>query len=133
MKNTLEYLWFKYNLLIDFRNKLYEKGYVFKDVYFLNIQIELLDKIIQNESYNILNDLLRKTYYRLLIRIDKGHCNLINIIRNPSEWTINPIDKDVEAWVDENTLIFTTETKCAVFTHSERKIGQYKYIDNKWQ
>lgn len=133
MKNTLELLWYKYSLFSEFKNKLYEKEYIPKEIYFLNSQIELLNELIKNESLNVLNDLLRKTYYRLLVRIDRGQHNLINIINNPSEWLINPIEKDADSWIDNNVLIFTTETKCAVFTHINRKVGQYKYIDNKWQ
>jgi hypothetical protein len=134
MQSTLESLLNKYYLYNCFRQQLLYKGYSFKDLDGLNMCVNQFDKLIYNESMSILNDLLRKTYYRLLLRIDKGYKNLIEIVENPGEWVLNPIEKDKEAWISDKVLIFTTETKCAVFSHvSRNSIGAYKYQDNKWQ
>jgi hypothetical protein len=133
LNSTLENLWHEYDLILFFRNALYKKEYSFKDVYFLNFEINRLEKLIQDESIISLNEMLRKTYYRLLKSINKGQKYLVNIINYPNQWTINPIEKDNEAWISDNVLIFTTENKCAVFSHIDRKVGQFKYVDSKWQ
>ena len=138
MKTTLENLLNEYEIYDIFKKELTFKGYSCKDLVFINFYLKKLDIILYNECMISLNEVLRKTYYRVLVRIDKGYKNLLRIIKNPSEWVINNIDKDREAWVSNDVLIFTTETtngtKTAAFSHINRNsIAEYKYQDNKWQ
>jgi len=82
----------------------------------------------------MLSDLLKKTYFRLLKRINKGIEYLPSIINSPEEWILNKIENDPSAWVDANTLIFSTKSNVLVFSNISRNtLGYQKYIDNKWQ
>jgi hypothetical protein len=129
----LETLLYKRSLYQKFYNYFIGIGYTGKDT-ILYYEIEELNELIKKESFIVLSDLLRKTYYRLLLHIDKGEEYLIDILKNPRSWVLNPIEKDMDAWVSNKTLIFSTETKCAAFSHIDRDITQtYKYQDNKWQ
>ena len=133
MKSAIENLWNEYNLIESFKNGLYKKGYTHKDLFFLNFELKRLLKLIDTESLNVLNDLLRKTYFRLLVKIDKGIEYLPDIVNNPENWTLGVVENDIESWVDKDTLVFTTETKNLIFSSINRHKGDFKYIDNKWQ
>jgi hypothetical protein len=132
MKSSLEQMWWDYNLITDYKNEMLKCGNIYKDILFLEGIIYGLNKNIENESLNVLNELLRKTYYRLLIKINRGEKHLIDIVNNPSHWQLSPIENFPEAWRRDNVLIFTTEKKCAVFC-KETIENSYKYTDNKWQ
>lgn len=131
LQNTLEVMWNQFYILNNLKYGLLNKGYVYKDIQYLYGQIDLANKLIDQESFIVLNELLRKTYFRLLKRIDKGQDVIIKIINNPTEWVLTPIEKYKEAWIEDEVLIFTTENKCGVF--SKNKAEGYKYFDNKWQ
>jgi hypothetical protein len=132
MKSSLEQMWWDYNLITDFKKEMLRCGNIYKDVLFLEGILYGLNKNIDNESLNVLNDLLRKTYFRLLIKINKGREHLIDIVNNSSHWNLAPIESYPEAWIQDDVLIFTTEKKCAVFCKKEVE-NNYKYTDNKWQ
>jgi hypothetical protein len=130
----LSSMWNKYNLYYYFKNEMNKKGYVGKDIYCLQVQINLLKDFINTESINVLNDfLLKKTYFRLLKSINKGLEYLPDIINNPENWVLNSIENDKDAWISEDVMIFTTRTNCAVFSKLSRKNEGYHYIDNKYQ
>jgi hypothetical protein len=133
MTDVLSELWQKHKLLTIFKTEMNKRGYAGRDLFVLQIQIDLLNKIIEMESMNILNELLKKTYFRLLKSIDKGVEYLPDILLNPEQYVLNTIDKDKEAWIDNNTLIFTTRNDTAAFSKVSRKSDGYSYVDNKWQ
>ena len=133
MTDILIDLWDQHELLNNFIREMNKKGYVGRDLYCLQVQINLLNNLIDTESKNVLSDLLKKTYFRLLKSIDRGIEYLPDIINNSEEWVLNPIENDREAWIDKDTLIFTTKPNCAVFSKITRKDSGYKYVDNKWQ
>ena len=122
------------NVLKQIRNGLMDKGYSYKVISFtwLNSQIEVIEKIIKKESFNLLSELLRKTNYRLLITIDKGIENLPDIYLNPYDWQLGRIEENREQWLNDKSLIFSTETRQLVFSKDNLRNGQ-KYINNKWQ
>ena len=133
MKNTLLEMWLKYNLLLSFKNEMNKLGYASKDLYCLHVQLEILMELIEIESEGILNELLKKTYFRLLKKINRGIEYLPDIISNPEDWCLNSIENDAEAWIDNDVLIFTTKAKIAVFSKLSRKSDGNLYVDNKWQ
>lgn len=133
MQNTLSKLWNKYNLLSSFKKEMNRKGYSSKDLYCIQVQLNLLREVIELESNNVLGELLKKTYYRLLKHVDKGIEHLPNIVSNAEEWVLNPIEKDKEAWISKGVLIFTTRTNIVVFSKMPRKDSGFKYTDGKWQ
>jgi len=133
MKNTLLEMWLKYNLLLSFKNEMNKLGYASRDLYCLHVQLEILMDLIKIESESILNELLKKTYFRLLKKINKGIEYLPDIISNPEDWCLNSIENDTDAWIDLDVLIFTTKTKTAVFSKLSRKSDGNLYVDNKWQ
>lgn len=133
MQNTLSKLWSKYNLLSSFKDEMNKKGYSLRDLYCIQIQLNLLREIIELESNNILSELLKKTFYRLLKHIDRGIEYLPDIISNSEEWVLNPIEKDKDAWISKDVLIFSTKTNVVVYSKIIRKNTGYKYIDSKWQ
>jgi len=133
MKNTLLEMWLKYNLLLSFKNEMNKLGYASKDLYCLHVQLEILMDLIKIESESILNELLKKTYFRLLKKINRGIEYLPDIISNPEDWCLNSIENDAEAWIDNDVLIFTTKAKIAVFSKLSRKSDGNLYVDNKWQ
>ena len=129
----LEVMFKRYSVLLFFKNNLVKKGYSFKQLSYINSQIELLEKLIKQESLNVLNILLReKTNYRLLRQINKGLNNLINILNYPNEWYLCKIDNCREEWLNQESLVFSTERETLVFTKINYNDSQ-KYINNKWQ
>jgi hypothetical protein len=126
----LSTMWQRYNILICLKNGLVHKGYNFKSLSFLNGQIELLELLIKQESFNALEQLLRKTNYRLLKQIEKGEQNLVSIVNYPDQWRLCKIEDHCEEWLNNDSLIFCTERETLCFTQND--YGQ-KYINNKWQ
>jgi len=133
MKNTLLEMWQKYNLLLSFKNEMNKRGYTSRDLYCLHVQISLLMKLIEIESEGILGELLKKTYFRLLKKINRGIEYLPEIIENPEDWCLNKIENDSEAWIDSDVLIFSTKSSVAVFSKLSRKESGYRYTDSKFQ
>jgi len=133
MQNTLSEMWRKYNLLLSFKNEMNKLGYASKDLYSIEMQIEVLMQLIEIESENILDSLLKKTYFRLLKKINRGINYLPDILSNSEEWVLNPIEKDTTAWTDLDVLIFTTKTKTVVFSRLSRQMEGSRYVDGKWQ
>ena len=126
----LEEMYNKYNILNKLRYGLIEKGYSIQVISYLNGQIDLLNKLITKESFNVLNDLLKKTNYRLLKSIDKGNENLIDIINNPDQFKLGLLKDNTENFIDNDCLIFSTERYVLMFS---KHINGQKYISNKWQ
>jgi len=133
MQNTLLEMWNKYSLLLSFKNEMNKLGYASKDLYSIEMQMEVLMALIEIESENVLESLLKKTYFRLLKKINRGIEYLPDILSNSEEWVLNPIEKDTTAWTDLDVLIFTTKTKTVVFSRSSRQMEGSQYIDGKWQ
>jgi hypothetical protein len=65
VETILETLLYRRNLYLEFNKQLISKGYTGKDT-IINSNMEELNLLIKEESFLVLNDLLRKTYYRLL-------------------------------------------------------------------
>ena len=133
MQNTLSEMWKRYNLLLSFKNEMNLRGYASKDLYSIEMQMEVLMALIEIESENVLESLLKKTYFRLLKKINRGIEYLPDILSNGEEWVLNPIEKDTTAWTDLDVLIFTTKTKTVVFSRLSRQMEGSQYIDGKWQ
>lgn len=96
----------------------------------MNAQIEILNELIKEESFNQLDQLLRKTNYRLLKQIEKGEEYLVSIINQPEQWKLCKLEEHWNEWLDNDSLIFSTEREILAFTKTD--YGQ-KYINNKWQ
>ena len=126
----LETMWQRYRILIYLKNGLVEKGYDFKSLSYINSQLEILNKLIKEESFNTLEQLLRKTNYRLLKQIEKGEMNLVSINNYPEQWRLCKIEDHCEEWLNNYSLIFSTEREILCFT--QNNYGQ-EYINNKWQ
>jgi hypothetical protein len=126
----LSTMWQRYNILVCLKNGLVNRGYNFKSLSFLNGQIELLELLIKQKSFNTLEQLLRKTNYRLLKQIEKGEQNLVSIVNYPDQWHLCKIEDHCEEWLNNNSLIFSTERETLCFTQND--YGQ-RYINNKWQ
>jgi len=127
----LKTMWMKYKVLNFMKNGLIDKGYNFKDISYLNSQIKLLDELIKEESFEVLNKLLfEKTYYRLLTGIEKGIENLVSICNHPNQWNLCKVE-EYNGWLDKNSLVFSTEGK-GLLVFNQKDIGQ-KYTTNKWQ
>jgi len=133
MQNTLSEMWNKYNLLLSFKNEMNKFGYASKDLYCIHVQLFLLMELIEIESESVLELLLKKTYFRLLKKINKGIEYLPDIVESPEEWVLNKVENDRDAWIDLDVLIFTTKSSVAVFSKLTRKIEGSQYVDNKWQ
>jgi len=133
MKSTLQEVLLKLQTKQTFNQLMRDKKYTNKDLIHTIAEENILNDIYKIESFNTLNNLLMKTHFRLLLDINKGMNNLVNIINNPSDWGINPISKDNNAWIDNNVLIFSTETSQAVFSHISRGKCEYNFQNNKWQ
>jgi hypothetical protein len=133
MKDTLSEMWNRYNLLSSFKIEMNKKGYVARDMYIIQIQLDIIKKFIDIESMSVLNELIKKTYFRLLKSIKKGTEYLPDIAHNPENWVLNPIEKDKTAWISNDVMIFCTKTNCAVFSKISRNSEGYHYVDNKWQ
>lgn len=127
----LETMWRRYKILIYLKNGLVDKGYNFKSLSYLNSQIEILNLLIKGESFNQLEQLLRKTNYRLLKQIEKGGKNLVSIINYPEQWRLCKIDEHCDEWLRNNSLIFSIE-RGEVLCFTKNEYGQ-QYINNKWQ
>lgn len=126
----LEKMFYKLKLLTYFKNELTNKGYTLKTIAWIDAQLDLLEDLIKQESFNVLNELLRKTNYRLLKQIDKGTENLIAICNNPEEWKLGKIEDYPDEWVNKEALIFSTEKQMLVFS---KNIDGQRYLNNKWQ
>lgn len=126
----LEKMFYKLNLLTYFKNELINKGYTLKSIAWIDGQLDLLKDLIKQESFNVLNELLRKTNYRLLKQIDKGTENLIAICNNPEEWKLGKIEDYSDEWANKESLIFSTERQTLVFS---KNINGMRYLNNKWQ
>lgn len=126
----LEKMFYKLNLLTYFKNELINKGYALKSIAWIDGQLDLLKDLIKQESFNVLNELLRKTNYRLLKQIDKGTENLIAICNNPEEWKLGKIEDYPDEWANKESLIFSTERQTLVFS---KNINGMRYLNNKWQ
>jgi len=126
----LEKMFYKLNLLTYFKNELINKGYTLKSIAWIDGQLDLLKDLIKQESFNVLNELLRKTNYRLLKQIDKGTENLIAICNNPEEWKLGKIEDYPDEWTNKESLIFSTERQTLVFS---KNINGMRYLNNKWQ
>ena len=133
MQNTLSEMWKKYNLLLSFKNEMNKLGYASKDLYSIEMQMEVLMQLIQVESENVLESLLKKTYFRLLKKINRGIEYLSDIQNNPEDWVLNKIENDIDAWIDSDVLIFSCKSTVAVFSKLSRKSDGAKYIDGKFQ
>ena len=77
-------------------------GYASKDLYSIEMQMEVLMVLIEIESENVLESLLKKTYFRLLKKINRGIEYLSDIIETPEEWVLNKIENDIDAWTDSS-------------------------------
>ena len=133
MQNTLSEMWKRYNLLLSFKNEMNKLGYASKDLYSIEMQMEVLMQLIQVESENVLESLLKKTYFRLLKKINRGIEHLSDIQNNPEDWVLNKIENDTDAWIDSDVLIFTTKSNIVAFSKLSRKSDGAKYIDGKFQ
>jgi hypothetical protein len=112
--------------------RLTQKGYNYKDITYINAQIELLNLLIKKEAFNVLDELLKtKSYIRLLKKIYSGHRHLIDINMNPQDWKICNISEHLDEWLDTNSLIFSNERK-QQYAFTKNDYGM-QYISNKWQ
>ena len=112
------------------KTELTNKGHNYKTLAWLNGQLDLLTNLIERESFNVLDELLRKTNYRLLTKIDKGIHNLIDIYNNSYQWQLGILDENSKEWFNNDSLIFSTERQTLVFS---KNIQGHKYLNNKWQ
>jgi len=134
MQNTLDSLWSRYNLLLDFKNELNKKGYCSKNLFSIESQISLLYEFIEIESMNVLNDLLfTKTYLRKLKVINRGIENLPLIISDNENWILNRIEDDMGSWISKDILIFTCKSSVNVFSKISRKDQGRTYQNGKYQ
>lgn len=134
MQNILSEMWKRYNLLFDFKVEMNKLGWVANDLYCIEMQMVILMELIEIESKNVLDNLLKtKTYFRLPKKINKGIEYLPDILENPEKYVLNPIENDIDAWVDQDNLIFTTKAKTAVFSKISRNSSGSHYLDGKFQ
>ena len=134
MQNTLSEMWKRYDLLVTFKIEMNKRGYPKKDLYCIYVNLDALMELIEFESKILLSELLKKSYFRMLKQINKGIEYLPSIIEFPEEWTLDKVENDLSAWVDANTLIFSTKKNVLVFSNTSRStLGSQRYIDNKWQ
>lgn len=133
----LSEMWNKYILLSDFKREMHKRGYIadkLKDTYCIQVQLNLLREMIEKESVDTLNELLKKkTYCRLLKRINKGSEYLPDILLNPESYVLNTIDDDKKAWIEKDVLVFTVRNGTYAFSKVSRNNNGFKYIDGKWQ
>lgn len=126
----LEKMYKRCKILTVFRDKLTDMGYSNKQLAVISGQISILDELIQHESFNVMDEILRKTNYRLLKSIDKGLHNLIEIYDNPYDWQLVELEGNNKEWFSDDVLIFSTERQTLVFS---KNIDGQKYVNNKWQ
>jgi hypothetical protein len=118
-------------VLVFFKKRLIEKGYSFKQISYINSQIELLDKLIKQGSLEALTELLKeKTYYRWPEKIEKGHECLVDILKYHENWRLCEVKDYLEEWLNKKSLIFSTDRETLAFT--KNNYGQV-YKANKWQ
>ena len=128
----LETMFRRLKVLNYMKQELVSKGHSFRQLSYINSQIELLSNLIKQEAFNILDILLNeKTYYRLLKKINKGTENLVDILKQPAEWRLCEVENHTEEWFNKDSLIFTTENE-EVMVFTKNNHGQ-KYTNNKWQ
>lgn len=128
----LNNLLIKQNALTYIKQCLIDSGYI-KYIAYLNGQIDLINEIFDKESFCELDMLLRlKTNYRLLVRIDKGQHNIVDIINNPNDWQLAKVSDNCSEWQNQDALIFSTEKHQLVFSKNDLQ-SSHKYITNKWQ
>jgi len=128
----LETMLYKRKILNHIKEGLTQKGYTNKTIVGINAQIDVLDDLIKEEGFNVLNELLRKTNYRLLKSIDKGIGSLVTIVNQPSDWYLCNLEDSNEEWLNPESLIFSTERLTLVFTKNKLK-NSFSYTNNKWQ
>lgn len=128
---VLEKMCDKVKLLRYFRSKLIDSGYI-NATTGLQSQIQLLDDMIQIEALNVLDELLRKTNYRLLTSIVRGHENVKDILQHPNEWNLGKFDENHDEFTSVDSVIFETERCSLVFSKNNLTNGQ-TYVNNKWQ
>lgn len=128
----LEKMITRQQILKHYKSNLTECGYTYKDLIWINSQLELLDELIREESFNVVNELLRKTNYRLLKCIHKGHKNITKIIDNSYDWKLAKIEGNETEWLIDEAVIFETELCTLVFSRNQLQ-NEHKYINNKWQ
>jgi len=133
MQNTLEAIWRKYDALFFLKNELNKRGYPSKDLCFIDPQLNLLMELINIESMNVLNSLLKKTYYRLLKKVIRGVEYIPSIYSDSENWVLNKIDDDPQAYIDRDVLVFSTKANILVFSKISRKSEGNIYTDGKWQ
>jgi len=134
MKNTLTEMWRRFNLLSDFKYEMNRLGYSSGDLFVIESQISLLNELIEIESMNILNELLKtRTYHRLLKSIDRGIEYLPEIISDCENWVLNNVKDDSNAWIDKDVLVFSTRNSILAFSKSTRIEFGNTYLDGKWQ
>ena len=129
---TLEKMIRRQQVLQFYKDKLTDCGYTYKDLEFVNSQLELLEELINDESFEAIKELLKKTNYRLLKSIQKGLENIIKIIDNSYDWQLAKIEGNESEWLNDEATIFETESCTLVFSKNTLHDGQ-KYINNKWQ
>jgi hypothetical protein len=120
----------QYKILSFIKNELTNRGHNYKELAGINAQLDLLNQFIKCESFNILDELLRKTNYRLLKSIDKGMNNLVEIYNNPYEWQLGSLENNNQELFNTEALIFSTERQILVFS---KNIEGHRYLNNKWQ
>jgi hypothetical protein len=129
---TLNNLLIKQESLNFIKQHLINKGFI-KDISYLNGQIDLISEIFNKEALKELDQLLKlKTNYRLLVKIDNGSHNIVDILNNPMEWCLSKLCDNPEEYLNTNSLIFSTERYQLVFSKNELN-NSHKYINNKWQ
>lgn len=126
----LEEMCIRYRVLNAFKSELIGLGHNFKKLAYINGQLDLLSDLIKEESFAVLDELLRKTNYRLLKDIDRGMENIIEIYNNPYDWQLAELEGNNQEWFNEESLVFSTERQTLVFS---KNIDGQKYLNNKWQ
>lgn len=119
-------------ILQFYKDRLTNKGYTYKDLIWINSQIILINELVNKEAWNCLNELLRKTNYRLLKCIHQGYENLSSIIANSYDWQLAKIEGNESEWLNKEALVFETETCTLVFSKNQLQ-NKHEYINNKWQ
>ena len=126
----LEDMYMQYNILKVFKNELSTKGHGYKQLAWINGQLDLLLKLIKQESFSVLDELVRKTNYRLLKSIDKGMHNLVDIYNNSLDWKLGELKDHQEEFTRNDVLVFSTLGQTLIFS---KTIKGQKYRNNKWQ
>lgn len=119
-------------ILQFYKENLTDCGHTYKGLEFVYNQLELLEELIKEESFDTMNELLKKTNFRLLTSIQKGLENIIKIIDNSYDWNLAKIEGNESEWLNNESVIFNTELYTLVFSKNNLQDGQ-KYINNKWQ